>query len=76
MRASYRHPVAGIVLMALTLAVIAVILTDVGAIVPLGGAIVLLCATASAIGVIIWAILFALRRSGVHRLSQVRTWKQ
>ncbi len=74
MRATYRHPVAAIIPMALTLAMIAIILSRVGALVPLGGAIVLMFAIASAVGVMVWAILFALRRSGVHRLSEVRTW--
>ena len=28
------------------------------------------------IAIVVWAILFALRRSGVHRLSDVQTWPQ
>ena len=74
MRREYRHPVAAIVMMALTFGVIAVIQAQVGALRLFGFSLFVMCALAVGLGVMVWAILFARHRAGVHRLSDVRTW--
>ncbi len=76
MRNNYRHPVAGIFLMVLILAAIAGLFVMLGSIAPFGQALVLVIASSGVIAGAVMLILSALRRTGVHRLAEVRTWPQ
>ncbi len=76
MRNGYRHPVASIVMMVLSFLGIALMLGRTGILVPIGSAVVLILAFTALIGVLVYALLFALHRSGTHRLANVRTWTQ
>ncbi len=76
MRNGYRHPVAGIVLMVLLFGLIAIVFTMTNSIAPFGRAVLLLFAAASVAATVTVLILFGLRRAGVQRLAEVRTWPQ
>ncbi len=77
MRNGYRHPLAGTVLMALLFALIGVVVfVMTGSIVPFGSAVLLIFVAGIATAAIATLIRFALRRTGVHRLAEVRTWPQ
>lgn len=76
MRNSYRHPLAGILLMALLFALIAALFVMNGSIFSFARAVVVMFAAATAAATIVMLILVALRRAGVHRLAEVQTWPQ
>ncbi len=76
MRNGYRHPVAGIVLMVLLFGLIAVFFVMTGNIAPFGRGVALILAAAIVAAGLVTLILTALRRAGVHRLAEVRTWPQ
>lgn len=69
-----RYPLSSLAFMVLTLGVILVVLTKAKAIIPIGGAVVVVFAGTCAVAAVAWAVLFALRRAGVHRLAQAQTW--
>ncbi len=74
MRNGYRHPVTAIVLMVLVFGLIAMVFAMTGGIAPFGRAILLMFAAAIVVATLTVLILFALRRAGVQRLAEVRTW--
>lgn len=76
MRNGYRHPAAGIVLMGLVFGLITVVFVITESIVPFAGAVAMLLGGAAAAASGVMLILFALGRTGVHRLAEVRTWPQ
>ncbi len=76
MRNGYRHPLAGTVLMALLFGLIGIVFVMTGSIVPFGRAVLLVFVAGIAAAAIATLIRFALRRTGVHRLAEIRTWPQ
>ncbi len=72
----YRHPLAGIVLMILLVALMVGFFVMSGNIASFGRAVGLRFATAAVAAGVVLLILFALRRAGVHRLADVQTWPQ
>ncbi len=76
MRNGYRHPLAGIILMGLVFGLIAVFFVITGNIVPFARGVAMLLGGAAAAASGIMLILFALGRTGVDRLAEVRTWPQ
>ena len=76
MRNGYRHPLAGIVIMVLLFAVIALFFTMTGNLAPFGRGVLMLISTAGLGACVVVLLLFALHRAGTQRLEQVRTWPQ
>ncbi len=76
MRNGYRHPVAAIVVMILVFALIAAFFGMTGNVAPFARAVLLMFAAGGVAATIVILILFGLRRAGVQRLAQVRTWPQ
>ncbi len=76
MRNGYRHPVAGTILMALVFALLLIFFVSTRSIAPFGRSVALMFGAAIGAATLVTLVLFALRRAGVHRLGDVRTWPQ
>ncbi len=76
MRNGYRHPVAGTILMALVFALLVIFFVSTRSIAPFGRSVALMLGAAIGAATAATLVLFALRRTGVHRLADVRTWPQ
>ncbi len=77
MRNGYRHPLAGTILMVLLFALIVMFFVMTGNIASFGRALIVIFVAAAAVAAaVVMLILWALRRAGVHRLAEVRTWPQ
>ncbi len=76
MRNGYRHPVAGTILMALVFALLLIFFVSTRSIAPFGRSVALMLGAAIGAATLVTLVLFALRRTGVHRLGDVRTWPQ
>ncbi len=76
MRNGYRHPLAGTVLMAILFGLIGIVFVMTGSIVPFGRAVLLIFVAGVAAAGAATLIRCALRRTGAHRLAEVRTWPQ
>ena len=74
MRSPSRYPIAAIVLMLMICWLIGVLFLWSGALVSIGRALVLMLLLSCVIGALSWVFLYAMRRSGVHRMSQTQTW--
>ncbi len=75
MRSKCRYPTASIVVMIMTLGLILVLLTKAQAIIPIGGAIILVLAFTYVVAAVVCGVRFALGRAGVHRLAAAETWR-
>ena len=74
MNCKFRYPLASIVLMAVTFALILIQLAQTNALLPIGGAVLLMLVGAYAGGAVVWLILQATNRAGSCRFAEVRTW--
>ncbi len=76
MRNGYRHPLAGTILMALVFALLIIFFVTTRSIAPFGRSVALMLGAAIGAATIVTLVRFALRRTGAHRLAEVRTWPQ
>ncbi len=76
MRERCRYPFTAIVFMALICAVIGVVMLKVGMLAQYGRTFMIILVAGTMAAAVVTAVLLALRRAGVNRLSQLRTWPQ
>lgn len=72
MRNGYRFPISNILAMTLAFVVIVYILAQTGMLISLGGSFLLGLVITALIAAIVCCVLVATRRSGAHRLSDIR----
>ncbi len=76
MRERCRYPFTAIFFMALICAVIGAVMLKVGMLAQYGRTFLLMLVAGIVAAAVVSAILLVLRRAGVNRLSDLRTWPQ
>ena len=76
MRERCRYPFTAIFFMALIFAVIGVVMLKVGMLAQYGRTFLLMLVAGAVAAAVVSVVLFALRRAGVNRISELRTWPQ